>query len=339
MIFNLTPFLSRMFPVQQKIFSVDSDDAFEQMCLHVFALQYKCNDVYRRYCDLLGVHPKDVRSIEAIPFLPVELFKSHRVQCGNAPPELIFTSSGTAGTEPSRHYVNDLKIYNQSMIRSFELLYGQIENFTILALLPSYLERKGSSLVYMVERFMEISNHPGNGFYLYDHQKLKETIERLTELNRPVLLLGVSFALLDFAEKFSFSLPDNFIVMETGGMKGRQREMVREELHGKLCRTFGVGTIHSEYGMTELLSQAYSKGSGRFTCPPWMKTMIRDTNDPLSYIEKGKTGAINIVDLANVNSCSFIATQDLGKINEDDSFEVLGRFDNSDVRGCNLLVV
>jgi hypothetical protein len=328
-----------MFPLYQKIFPVGSEDEFEQMSLQVFAMQHKSNAVYRQYCDLLGVHPEEVRSTEAIPFLPVELFKSHRVQCGDAAPELIFTSSGTAGSEPSLHYVNDLKIYNESMIRSFEIMYDPIENFCILALLPSYLEREGSSLVYMVQRFMEISNHPGNGFYLYDHQKLKETIERLTRENQSVLLLGVSFALLDFAEKFSFSLPENFIVMETGGMKGRQREMVREELHGILCRAFGVGSIHSEYGMTELLSQAYSKGNGRFNCPPWMKIMIRDTNDPLNYVGNGHTGAINIIDLANVNSCSFIATQDLGKTNEDGTFEVLGRFDSSDVRGCNLLVV
>jgi hypothetical protein len=237
----------------------------------------------------------------------------------------------------SRHPVSDISIYEKSFRRTFELFYGDIEKNTILALLPSYSEREGSSLIYMVDDLIERSRNPSSGYFLYNHNDLYKTLSDLNEKKAPTILIGVTYALLDFAEKYKLDFPE-LIVMETGGMKGRRGELIREELHEILRKGFGISAIHSEYGMTELLSQAYSFGNGIFSCPPWMRVLIRDTNDPLTILEDNKTGGINIIDLANINSCSFIATQDLGKRFSDGSFEVLGRFDNSDIRGCNLLV-
>ena len=251
--------------------------------------------------------------------------------------EVTFTSSGTTGTITSSHFVTDLGWYTESFRLAFSLFYGNIKNYTILALLPSYLEREGSSLIYMVDDLIKQSGNPYSGFFLYNYDELSYRLKKQKEAQKPTLLIGVTFALLDFIEQYKMDFAQ-LIVMETGGMKGRREEMIREELHEQLCKGFGVNTIHSEYGMTELLSQAYSNGNGIFNCPPWMKTIIRDTNDPMSLLNDGKTGGINVIDLANINSCSFIATQDLGRVYADNSFEVLGRFDNSDIRGCNLLI-
>jgi phenylacetate-coenzyme A ligase PaaK-like adenylate-forming protein len=320
------------------ILAIESEDAFQEACFRVFRYQTHNNPIYQKFCDLLGTSSNEVNTIHKIPFLPVEIFKTHKVTSGIAEPDLVFSSSGTTGQTTSKHYVLDQEVYDHSLNRCFEAIYGPAERYCLLALLPSYLEREGSSLVYMVQQLMQHSGHPDNGFYLNDHEKLADTIKKLISRQQKTILIGVSFALLDFSEKYPTPLPENFIVMETGGMKGRRREMVREELHEILCRRFQVPVIHSEYGMTELLSQAYSKGGGLFRTPPWMKVLIRDINDPFRFLPPGITGAINIIDLTNIHSCAFIATQDLGRINEDGTFEVLGRYDNSDVRGCNLMV-
>jgi hypothetical protein len=280
---------------------------------------------------------ESIKELKDIPFLPVEFFKNKDIISGPMAPEIVFTSSGTTGMAQSRHPVSDISIYEKSFRRTFELFYGDIEKNTILALLPSYSEREGSSLIYMVDDLIERSRNPSSGYFLYNHNDLYKTLSDLNEKKAPTILIGVTYALLDFAEKYKLDFPE-LIVMETGGMKGRRGELIREELHEILRKGFGVSAIHSEYGMTELLSQAYSFGNGIFSCPPWMRVLIRDTNDPLTILEDNKTGGINIIDLANINSCSFIATQDLGKRFSDGSFEVLGRFDNSDIRGCNLLV-
>jgi phenylacetate-coenzyme A ligase PaaK-like adenylate-forming protein len=330
--------MAEYYPDIQSFLTIGNDDAFGQISLRTFHYQYKANAVYKEFSILLGTPVEDKLSVEKIPFLPVELFRTHKIQCGTSAAEKIFTSSGTTGQATSKHFVKDLAVYDSSLVRGFEMFYGPASDYCILALLPSYLEREGSSLVYMVQKLMKLSGHPENGFYLYDHNRLSETIKNLITARQKTLLIGVSFALLDFSKQFPIPLPEDFIVMETGGMKGRRKELVREELHEILCKRFQIPTIHSEYGMTELLSQAYSFGNGLFRTPPWMKILIRDMNDPFRFLPPGKTGAINIIDLANIHSCSFIATQDLGRINKDGYFEVLGRFDNSDVRGCNLMV-
>lgn len=323
--------------IQSKhIFKIQSENDFEAVALEVFRFQFENNTVYRSYCDLLYKHPADITKIVDIPFLPIEFFKSKKVVSTVNEPEMVFTSSGTTGSQVSKHFVTDLKVYEESFTRGFENFYGPVEDFVVLGLLPSYLEREGASLIYMVNHFIQKSNHPESGFYLNQWETLAEMLNTLDQYGKKVLLIGVSFALLDLVENHQFSLK-NTIVMETGGMKGRRKELVRNELHEILKKGFGVSNIHSEYGMTELLSQAYSKGDGIFNCPPWMKVLTRDTEDPLSLVEN-QTGGINIIDLANVNSCSFIATQDLGKVSNYGSFEVLGRFDNSDIRGCNLMV-
>ena len=330
--------MAEYYPDIQSFLSIGNDDAFRQICLETFRYQYKANAVYKEFCNLLGNPIENTISVEQISFLPVEIFKTHKVTCGTSAAEKTFTSSGSTGQATSKHFVKDLTVYDNSLVRGFENFYGPASDYCILALLPSYLEREGSSLVYMVQKLMALSGHKENGFYLYDHNRLAETIKKLITSQQKTLLIGVSFALLDFSKQFPIPLPEDFIVMETGGMKGRRKEMVREELHETLCKRFQIPGIHSEYGMTELLSQAYSKGKGLFKTPPWMKILIRDMNDPFRFLPTGKTGAINIIDLANIHSCAFIATQDLGRINSDGTFEVLGRFDNSDVRGCNLMV-
>lgn len=320
------------------IFSITSQKEFEKITLKVFRHQFDNNLVYQDFCSLLKKDKSNVKSIEEIPFLPIQFFKSHEILSSKDQIQEIFTSSGTTGTVTSKHLVTDVTLYEQSFRKAFSQFYGNIEDYVVLALLPSYLERDGSSLIYMVNDLIEASNHSESGFYLNNHNELIHKLIELDSSGQNVLLIGVTYALLDLVEKQNFQLK-NTIVMETGGMKGKRKEIIREELHAVLCNGFGVVTIHSEYGMTELLSQAYSLGNGVFECPPWMSILIRDTEDALTYVDCGKTGGINVIDLANINSCSFIATQDLGKKNPNHSFEVLGRFDASDIRGCNLMVV
>lgn len=320
------------------IFNIKSDAEFEALALDIFRFQFENNPVYRSFCDLLYRHPSDVKQVQDIPFLPIQFFKSHDVVCGQNAVEQTFTSSGTTGAATSKHLVTDIALYQESYINAFKHFYGNIDDYAILALLPSYLERNGSSLIYMVNDLIKRSQHPESGFFLNNLEELSKTIEQLEAKNQKTLLIGVSFALLDLVEQFQFKL-SNTIIIETGGMKGRRKEMIRQELHSILKAGFGVDDIHSEYGMTELLSQAYSKGHGVFECPPWMKVITRDTEDPFSLQPVNKTGGINIIDLANINSCSFIATQDLGKVHDNGQFEVIGRFDNSDIRGCNLMVL
>ncbi|MBB6110531.1 LuxE/PaaK family acyltransferase [Mucilaginibacter lappiensis] len=324
-------------PDKQQVFSINNSTDFDQVALQIFQHQAKNCSVYRQFIRGLRIDADKIISVEQIPFLPIEFFKSHRILSTDAPVELTFTSSGTTGMITSSHLVSDKTWYEDSFRRAFQLFYGDIRDYTVLALLPSYLEREGSSLIYMVDDLIKQSENPDSGFFLYNHDELYQQLKKQQEAKKPTLLIGVTFGLLDFIETYQINFPE-LIVMETGGMKGRRKEMIREELHDTLCKGFGVSHIHSEYGMTELLSQAYSKGDGIFECPPWMKIIIRDTNDPISTLAKGKTGGINVIDLANINSCSFIATQDLGKINADGAFEVLGRFDQSDIRGCNLLI-
>jgi phenylacetate-coenzyme A ligase PaaK-like adenylate-forming protein len=322
----------------EKIFSISSEQDFNEAALEIFRFQYANNSVYRKFSDLLKKDPKQINKIENIPFLPIDLFKSHTILSSEENIQKTFTSSGTTGSKTSKHHVTDIAIYEHSFNLGFKQFYGKIEDYSILALLPSYLERDGSSLIYMAQQLIEKSKHPDSGFYLNNLSELKEKLISLDSKGQKVLLIGVSFALLDLVEDFQFKLK-NTIVMETGGMKGRRKEMIREELHSILKKGFGVVTIHSEYGMTELLSQAYSAGNGVFDCPPWMKILIRDPEDAQSYLQNNSTGGINVIDLANINSCSFIATQDLGKKSEKNSIEIMGRFDNSDIRGCNLMVL
>ncbi len=304
----------------------------------MFRFQHENNVVYREFCDFLKVEKGMIKSIEQIPFLPIQFFKSHNVLSSTNEIQQTFTSSGTTGMNTSKHLVTDISLYEESYRNAFSEFYGDIEDYAILALLPSYLEREGSSLIYMVNDLIKRSNNSNSGFFLHNYDDLIAKLIELDASGQNVLLIGVTYALLDLIEKQKFELK-NTIIMETGGMKGQRKEMIREELHAVLCNGFGVKNIHSEYGMTELLSQAYSLGNGIFECPNWMSVLIRDTEDALSYVDNEKTGGINVIDLANINSCSFIATQDLGKKHPNNSFEVLGRFDNSDIRGCNLMVL
>ncbi len=320
------------------IFSISSPETFIALALDVFKFQFDNNPVYRSFCDLLYKHPSDVKRIEDIPFLPIQFFKSHNVLSSKNAIEATFSSSGTTGNITSKHNVTNLNIYEDSFRKGFNEFYGNIEDYVILALLPSYLERQGSSLIYMVNDMITQSKHPESGFYLNNISELKEQLIALDSKGQKVLLIGVSFALLDLVEAYQFQL-NHTIVMETGGMKGRRKELVRAELHSILTQGFGVSKIHSEYGMTELLSQAYSKGNGCFDCPSWMQILTRDPEDALALQQHQKMGGINVIDLANINSCSFIATQDLGRVAKDGSFEIIGRFDSSDIRGCNLMVL
>lgn len=320
------------------IFTISSKKDFEKLTLKVFRHQYDNNIVYKNFCDLLKKDKSNVKSLLDIPFLPIQFFKSHDIISSREAIQETFTSSGTTGMQTSNHFVTDVSIYEQSYRNAFSEFYGNIEDYCVLALLPSYLEREGSSLIYMIDDLIKSSNHPDSGFYLNNLNELAIKLAELDKSGQNVILIGVTYALLDLIELHQFEL-NNTIVMETGGMKGKRKEIIREELHEILCQGFGVPVIHSEYGMTELLSQAYSLGNGIFECPPWMQILIRDTEDALSYIDYGKTGGVNVIDLANINSCSFIATQDLGKKYPNHSFEVLGRFDNSDIRGCNLMVL
>lgn len=324
-------------PDKKQIFSISNDQQFANAAFSVFHFQAQNNPIYKEFIANLKIDPKAVDDIKDVPFLPISFFKSHDILSTTDKVQVTFTSSGTTGMINSKHLVTDVSWYEESFRQAFSLFYGDIKSYCVLALLPSYLERDGSSLIYMAEDLVKNSNNPDSGFYLYNHDDLYSQLKKQQQVKKPTLLIGVTFALLDFVEQYQLDFPE-LIVMETGGMKGRRKEMIREELHQTLCKGFGVRSIHSEYGMTELLSQAYSKGDGIFNCPPWMKIITRDTNDPMSNLSGSQTGGINVIDLANINSCSFIATQDLGKVYADGSFEVLGRFDNSDIRGCNLLI-
>ncbi len=322
--------------LSDNIFGVTPQE-FESLALDIFRVQAEECPVYRDFIRHLNRNPAEIRHLDEIPFLPIEFFKTHDVRCGDDPVRVTFSSSGTTGSARSRHLVTDVRIYEESFLKGFGHFYGPVSEYVILALLPSYLEREGSSLIYMADRLIRETSDPRSGFFLYEHDMLFKQLQQLKRQNQKTLLIGVTYALLDFAERHRMEFP-GLVVMETGGMKGKRPEMLREELHRQLSEAFGVAHIHSEYGMTELLSQAYSAGEGIFGCPPWMQVRVRDTNDPLTLLPDGKTGGLNIIDLANVNSCSFIATQDLGKRLSDGRFEVLGRFDNSDIRGCNLMV-
>jgi len=338
-----------------RIFNVNESN-FDDLVLEIFQFQYQHNSIYRTYIDTLRFNPKTINKLSDIPFLPIRFFKTHRVTTTDFEPVYQFESSGTTQTGNSRHFVKDIEMYRQSFVTAFELFYGQLEDWCVIGLLPSYLERSNSSLVFMVNELIRKSGHEQSGFYLNDYEKLYENLKNLQGKKQKTLLIGVTYALLDFAEKYSLPLTHT-TVMETGGMKGRREEIVREEVHDLLKREFQLDFIHSEYGMTELLSQAYSKGDGIFYCPPWMKVLVRDEEDPFEVqssepgvqssefrvksIDSRLTtkGVINIIDLANIYSCSFIATDDAGKLYADGSFEVLGRIDNSDIRGCSLMAI
>jgi hypothetical protein len=324
--------------MQKAIFNIQNETDFERCALQVFKHQFENNKVYRSFCDLLYIHPSDVKEVADIPFLPIQFFKTHQILSTNQSVQETFTSSGTTGAQVSKHLVADLSWYQISYTKAFEHFYGPVKDYTVFGLLPNYLEREGSSLIYMVNDFIQKSNNPKSGFYLDTLSELTKTLIALDQKGEKILLIGVTFALLDLIESQTFTLK-NTVIMETGGMKGRRKEMIREELHEILAAGFGVSKIHSEYGMTELLSQGYSPGDGIFDCPPWMKIFARDTEDALTLVGANKTGGLNVVDLANYNSCSFIATQDLGKVYNNGRFEVLGRFDHSDIRGCNLMVM
>ncbi len=313
-------------------------DTFERQALALFGYQAEHNPIYHTYLQYLRKDINQVTSLEQIPFLPISFFKHHPVITGNVPAKVMFESSGTTGQTPSRHYVHDPGFYLKVARTIFEKQYGSLTNWHILALLPSYLQRKGSSLVYMADYFIQQSQSVESGFFLHIRHELVAKLQKLRNSDRKTLLIGVTFALLDLAEQFPGLDLSHVTIMETGGMKGRRQELLREEVHQLLTRSFGVKSVHSEYGMTELLSQAYSSGEGIFGLPPTMKILLRDVNDPFCINNSLRSGGINVIDLANVDSCAFIETQDLGAITGPDTFRVLGRFDNSDVRGCNLMV-
>ncbi|MEC8239452.1 MAG: acyl transferase [Bacteroidota bacterium] len=312
-----------------------SSKAFDLQAIQLYEKQFSKNPIYRSFCDLVHKHPSDCESVIKIPFLPISFFKTHKVLTGNPECSHIFESSGTGG-KTSAHHVADIEVYEQSFFNCFEFFYGHPNQFAVIGLLPGYLEKPNSSLIYMMQKLIEMSDCADSGFYLDNYQKLNDVLKRREQANQKTFLLGVSFALMDFAEQFPSSL-QHTIVVETGGMKGRRKELVREELHAQLKQTLDVEGIQSEYGMTELLSQAYAKDNGRFRCPPWMKVLVRNPNNPLDIQAHG-TGCLNIIDLANKNSCAFIGTDDLGRVYSDGTFEVIGRADSSDVRGCNLMV-
>lgn len=321
----------------EQLFKINNNAKFERLALQIFRYQVAHNKIYRSYTKALKIDIENISGINEIPFLPIQLFKNHEVMCGEFVPEMVFESSGTSGLNTSKHIISDLSIYQNSFIKSFNTFYGDIGKYCILGLLPSYLERNNSSLVYMVNELIKRSNFPQSGFYRNNYEALISVINSEKLNDQHIILIGVTYALLDIVENYHLNNP-NLIVMETGGMKGKRRELTREELHQKLKKGFNAKSIHSEYGMTEILSQAYSQRDGIFFTPNWMQILIRDINDPFCIVKKGVSGGINIIDLANINSCSFIMTQDLGRQNNDGSFEVLGRFDSSDIRGCNLLV-
>ncbi len=318
-----------------KIMAINSESDFEEMSLKLFDYQMENNLIYAPYAALI-LKGKMPANIYEIPFLPIEFFKQEQIICQGKGVEEVFLSSGTTG-EQSKHLVADLSLYKKSYLQAFQQFYGDINDYCILALLPSYQEREGSSLIYMVDDLIKKSGHPKSGFYLNDLSELSNTITELEKKGQKTILFGVTYALLDLAAQHPQHLKHT-LIMETGGVKGKRKELLKEEIHKLLEEAFLTKNIHSEYGMTELLSQSYSKGKNIFKSPPWMKILVRDVNDPLSIMGDNKKGGINVIDLANIHSCPFIATQDLGRTFDDNSFSVLGRFDNSDVRGCNLLI-
>jgi hypothetical protein len=322
----------------ENFWEIDSQAAFEVLALKTFYFQYENNKIYRSFCDLINRHSSEVTTVKDIPYLPISFFKSKRVCSFEADNVDFFSSSSTTGVSHSKHYYRQLEDYQMSFRKGFEYFFGAIEDFRVLALLPSYMERSGSSLIYMANDMISKSAQPESGFYLKQGESLKKIIDQGEEKSQKTLLLGVSFALLDLLEQYSFDLQHTWI-METGGMKGRRKELTRKALHDLLKKGFGVSQVYSEYGMTELFSQAYSKGEGLFVCPPWMRVAARENQDPFSLIPWGQSGGLNIIDLANRDSCAFIATEDLGKVHSNTRFEVLGRLDASEVRGCNLMAV
>jgi phenylacetate-coenzyme A ligase PaaK-like adenylate-forming protein len=322
---------------RNRIFSIKSQSEFSLIALEIFQYQYNQNHVYQRYCDLLGNQPGQVDSVDTIPFLPIRFFRDYKIITSDLKEQVVFTSSGTTGSTPSSHFVADTSLYRESFTRAFKQFYGEPSQYGILALLPSYMQSEGSSLVFMVNELIRLTQNPLSGFFLHDPEGLIKSAGEITSQGKKVFLLGVSYALLDLIETADLDLRGH-IVMETGGMKGRRKEIIRNELHEKLMIGFNVGEIHSEYGMTEMLSQAYSCSNGFFKCPMWMDITIRDLYDPFSTIQTGVTGGVNVVDLANLNSCSFIATDDLGRKRVDGTFEIMGRTGSSEIRGCNLMV-
>jgi hypothetical protein len=333
--------ITKISSLEDRIFEITNEKDFNETAIEVFYFQYSHNILYRQYCDLLHCRPDLINRIEDIPFLPVSFFKTHFIKTTVFEPEVIFESSGTSGSATSRHLVKSADLYRHSYLNAFRLFYGAPSDYCILALLPSYLEKGNSSLVYMVKGWMQQSGHPANGFYLHNYTELAAALAGLEQKEQKTLLIGVTYALLDFAALFPHPLKHTMI-METGGMKGRMKEIVRSEVHGQLMEAFGVETVQSEYGMTELLSQAYAKEGGSFSTPPWMKVVLRDEDDHRSVLSVANgtlTGGLNIIDLANLYSCSFIATEDVGRLRSDGTFEVLGRMDNTDIRGCSLLAL
>ncbi|NPA67917.1 MAG: acyl transferase [Chlorobi bacterium] len=324
--------------MKSDIFNIKNEKKFNDRATEIFRFQYKNNPVYAEYINNLNIKISKIKHYKQIPFLPIDFFKTHKIISKNKQHKLIFKSSGTTGMQRSKHYVAEPEIYEKSFNETFDMFYGNPEQYAVLALLPSYSEQGNSSLIYMVEKLMQKSKNPGNGFFLYNHDELFARLKKLEAQKQKTVLFGVSYALLDFFHNYKLKL-ENTIIIETGGMKGRKKEIIREELHKKLKKASGLPHIHSEYGMTELLSQAYAQTTDKYKTPPWMKILIRDAEDPFSYKKNGKTGGINIIDLANIYSCSFIETKDLGKINPDGSFTISGRFDDSDIRGCNLLII
>ena len=324
--------------LEEQVFSISDAAAFKTAAMAVYCFQYHNNPVYQKYCNLLQKTPQSITDLTQIPFLPISFFKTHQVTAGSFKPAVVFESSGTTGTIPSRHLVKTKEIYEKSFQKGFERFYGDPQDYCILGLLPSYLERGSSSLVYMVNDLILESGHPQSGFYLYDFEKLAQTLKELEAKGQKTLLIGVTYALLDFAEQFGFPL-QHTLVMETGGMKGRKKEIVRDEVHTILKDAFQLTEVHSEYGMTELLSQAYAKKDGVFLTPPWMQVLLREEDDPLHLAPNNRNGGINVIDLANIYSCAFIATEDSGRLHPEGGFTVLGRFDHAEVRGCSLLAL
>jgi phenylacetate-coenzyme A ligase PaaK-like adenylate-forming protein len=334
----MSPEIPKTENLEKEVFRINNETSFRSIALEVYQFQYQNNPLYQRFSDALRKNPSNVDSLEQIPFLPVSVFKTGKVLSSELDPELVFESSGTTAIKGSLHFVTKASLYKESFTKTFTAFFGPPDEYCILAVLPSYLERGNSSLVYMADQLMTISGHSNNGFYLHEQEKLKETLEELEKKGQKTILLGVSYALLDLAEQFPMAL-EHTAVVETGGMKGRRKELSKQELYAALKKGFGVSRIYSEYGMTELLSQAYAV-DGVYTTPPWMKVLLREESDPLQIIRKtGQSGVINIIDLANIYSCSFIATDDAGKKVDEDRFEIIGRVDNSDIRGCSLMVV
>jgi len=333
------PFITfySLFPFNENSIFLTQENNFEETALRIFRNQFANNPVYKKYIEELHLDWRQISSLSQVPFIPVNFFKTQKIKTTDFKESMFFESSGTTKTNNSRHFINDISLYKQSFVEGFEKFYGEPEHWCVIGLLPSYLERKNSSLVFMVDALIKMSRHPKSNFYLHDFEQLSIALKELEKAKQKTLLIGVTYALLDFAEKYPMSL-NHTVVMETGGMKGKRKEITRKEVHDFLKKQFELSAVHSEYGMTELLSQAYSKNNGIFECPPWMKVLVRNEDDPFDIAYTGP-GIVNIIDLANIYSCSFIASDDAGRVFENGNFEISGRIDGSDLRGCNLLVV